>query len=87
MLICGADHVLVPLNLLLFAVAVAITTATCLADITSWTGFTSAQKTDIYSLYGPYLVLAILMGVDGWSRVTRQIYMGHSTEGGKMKAG
>ena len=51
------DHPLVPLNLLIFALEVAITTTTCIADISSWKTYTNAQKNDLYGLYVPYLAL------------------------------
>ncbi|ETI27416.1 hypothetical protein G647_09606 [Cladophialophora carrionii CBS 160.54] len=70
------EHPLVPLNLLVFALEVAITTLTCLADISSWKTYTSAQKNDLYSLYVPYLILACLMGIDAFIRVKRQVLHG-----------
>jgi hypothetical protein len=77
------DHPLLPLSLLIFALQVAITTSTCIADIFDWPGFTSAQRNDIFGLYGPYLILALLMGVDAFVRVKRQIM--RSVEMGEAK--
>ncbi|OAL39315.1 hypothetical protein AYO20_01185 [Fonsecaea nubica] len=51
------DHPLVPLHLLIFSLEVAVTTLTCIVDISSWKGYSSAQKSDLYGLYVPYLVL------------------------------
>jgi hypothetical protein len=51
------DHVMVPLNLLIFGLQVAITTATCVADVAGWQDYTSKQRADLYGLYLPYLVL------------------------------
>jgi hypothetical protein len=51
------DHPLLPLNLLVFSLEVAVTTLTCVADISSWETHTNAQKNDLYGVYVPYLVL------------------------------
>ncbi|QIX00603.1 hypothetical protein AMS68_006120 [Peltaster fructicola] len=51
------DDPKVPLHLLVFALETALTTATCVADYLSWTGYTTAQKVEIGKLYVPYLVL------------------------------
>ncbi|KIX93579.1 uncharacterized protein Z520_10757 [Fonsecaea multimorphosa CBS 102226] len=77
------DHPLVPLHLLIFSLEVAVTTLTCVVDISAWAGYTSAQKSDLYGLYVPYLVLACLMGVDAFVRVKRQILRGINPEKGK----
>ncbi|EXJ69109.1 uncharacterized protein A1O5_08044 [Cladophialophora psammophila CBS 110553] len=77
------DHPLVPLHLLIFALEVAVTTLTCVVDISDWEGYTSAQKSDLYGLYVPYLVLACLMGVDAFVRVKRQILHNIGPEKGK----
>ncbi|KIW91909.1 uncharacterized protein Z519_07879 [Cladophialophora bantiana CBS 173.52] len=77
------DHPLVPLHLLIFALEVAVTTLTCVVDISDWEGYTSAQKSDLYGLYVPYLVLACLMGVDAFVRVKRQILHSAGPEKGK----
>lgn len=70
------DHPLVPLNLLIFSLEVAITTLTCVADISSWKTYTNGQKNDLYGLYVPYLVLACLMGVDAFFKVKKQVLQG-----------
>ncbi|KAH0831673.1 hypothetical protein FOPE_02890 [Fonsecaea pedrosoi] len=77
------DHPLVPLHLLIFSLEVAVTTLTCVVDISSWKGYSSAQKSDLYGLYVPYLVLACLMGVDAFVRVKRQILQSGGLEKGK----
>ncbi|OAP59877.1 hypothetical protein AYL99_04879 [Fonsecaea erecta] len=79
------DHPLVPLHLLIFALEVAVTTLTCVVDISAWEGYTSAQKSDLYGLYVPYLVLACLMGIDAFVRVKRQIL--HCTGSGSSEKG
>jgi hypothetical protein len=53
----GSDHPLVPLNLLLFALETAVTTLTCVVEMSSWPGYTAAQRADLYALYVPYLVV------------------------------
>lgn len=51
------DDPKVPLHLLVFAFETALTTATCVADYLSWTGYSTAQKIEIGKLYVPYLML------------------------------
>ncbi|EXJ90611.1 hypothetical protein A1O1_03714, partial [Capronia coronata CBS 617.96] len=51
------DHILVPLNLLLFAAETAVTTLTCVVDVGAWEGYTVLQRNDLYALYVPYLVV------------------------------
>lgn len=54
---CCSDHILVPLNLLVFALETAITTLTCVVDVGAWTGYTALQRNDLYALYVPYLIV------------------------------
>lgn len=55
------DHPLVSLNLLIFALETAVTTLTCVVDISAWEPYTAKQKIDLYSIYVPYFVLGKLL--------------------------
>ncbi|KAK5052651.1 hypothetical protein LTR84_002516 [Exophiala bonariae] len=85
------DHPLVPLNLLIFALETAVTTLTCLVDTADWAGYSASQRQGIYSLYLPYLILAVGMGLDAYFRVKAQILrtakagVGASAGDGKAK--
>ncbi|KIW19602.1 hypothetical protein PV08_00175 [Exophiala spinifera] len=82
------DHVMLPLHLLLFGVETGITTLTCIADMGSWTGYTTKQKNDLYGLYVPYIGLAVLIGVDAFVRVRNQILNGAGAgAGASLQAG
>lgn len=56
-MVAGTDHAMLPLHLLLFAMETGITTLTCIADMGSWTGYTTKQRNDLYGLYVPYIAL------------------------------
>lgn len=58
-----------PVHLLAYAVQTAITTATCIADYLSWSGFSNAEKIELGKLYVPYLALSVFMGVDMYGRL------------------
>ena len=47
----------VPIQLLIYAVQTAVTTATCIADYLSWSNFSNAEKIELGKLYVPYLAL------------------------------
>ena len=51
-----ADHPLVPLVLLVFALQTSITTATCIMDMISWEGYSGAEQRALGGLYVPYLI-------------------------------
>lgn len=84
-----SDDPKVPLHLLVFALETAVTTATCVADYLSWTGYTTAQKIEIGKLYVPYLILgkslndgdlqtlnvttAVFMTIDMYSRLNKAL--------------
>lgn len=51
------DHAFVPIHLLGFGVQVAVTTIACLTTVWSWEDRTLEEKTNITSLYGPYIAL------------------------------
>ncbi|KAK4629432.1 Sigma intracellular receptor 2 [Fulvia fulva] len=63
------DDPKVPVHLLAYAVQTAITTATCIADYLSWSGFSNAEKIELGKLYVPYLALSVFMGVDMYGRL------------------
>ena len=54
---CYPDDPRVPVHLLVYAVQVTVTTATCIADYMSWSEFSNAQKMELGKLYVPYLAL------------------------------
>jgi hypothetical protein len=54
---CHPDDPRVPVHLLVYAVQVTVTTATCIADYMSWSEFSTAQKMELGKLYVPYLAL------------------------------
>lgn len=53
----GTDDPNVPIQLLIYAVQTAVTTATCIADYLSWSNFSNAEKIELGKLYVPYLAL------------------------------
>ena len=53
------DDPKLPIHLLIYAVQTALTTATCVADYLSWSGFSNAQKLELGKLYVPYLALCM----------------------------
>lgn len=53
----STDHPLVPLQLLIWAVQVATTTATCVVDFMNWEGVTTREQMGLAQLYVPYLAL------------------------------
>ena len=52
------------MHLLVWAVQTAVTTLTCMVDYWSWSGLSAATRQGLDGLYGPYLLLAVFMGVD-----------------------
>lgn len=48
---------MVPLQLLIFALEVALTTLTSTLEMLSWEGYTSAEQQRLCGLYVPYLAL------------------------------
>ncbi|KAL9621276.1 MAG: hypothetical protein Q9160_004297 [Pyrenula sp. 1 TL-2023] len=77
------DHPLVPLHLLIWAVQVGMTTATCVVDFMSWEGYTTKEKLGLAQLYVPYLALAALIGTDMFLRIKKQLLL---PGGGPMRA-
>jgi hypothetical protein len=51
------DDPVVPLQLLIFAVEVAVSTGACLAEVISWPNVSKDEKLQLGTLYGPYLAL------------------------------
>jgi hypothetical protein len=58
--LCNTDDPRLPVHLLVYAVQVTVTTATCIADYLSWSEFSDAQKLELGKLYVPYLALGML---------------------------
>ena len=46
----------------------------------AWEGVSSRQKIDLSTLYGPYLALAVVMGVDMYGRLGRVIELASAGE-------
>ncbi|PGG98029.1 hypothetical protein AJ80_09598 [Polytolypa hystricis UAMH7299] len=65
------DDPLVPVHLLIWAVQSFVTTVTCLAEAWGWPDRTVEQKWNITTLYGPYILLAALMGLDMFCRLKK----------------
>ena len=58
------DDPQVPIQLLMYAVQTAVTTATCIADYLSWDSFSTIEKIELGKLYVPYLALCESSVVD-----------------------
>ncbi|KAJ0144807.1 hypothetical protein CTA2_1088 [Colletotrichum tanaceti] len=72
------------LAVLVFAVECALTTLTCIHDTLHWDPavYSQAQKNVfIVNLYGPWVVIPALMGLDMWMRI-----LGRLQAGGKTKS-
>ncbi|KAK4498951.1 hypothetical protein PRZ48_009462 [Zasmidium cellare] len=63
------DDPKVPIHLLIYAMQTAVTTATCIADYLSWSGYENAEKIELGKLYVPYLMVSVFMGVDMYTRL------------------
>jgi len=59
---------MVPVHLLIYAVQTGVTTLTCVMDYVSW-DVPMKVKVDLGGLYGPYLALSMIMGVDMFVRL------------------
>ncbi|KAI1004029.1 hypothetical protein K3495_g4181 [Podosphaera aphanis] len=66
------DSPRVPLVLLPFAVVVFLTTLTCMVEYSFWE-VSLQQKWQLTSLYGPYLMLSLFMGIDMFMRLNKMI--------------
>jgi cytochrome c oxidase subunit IV len=62
------------IHLLIFGVATTITTLTCLVDMLSWPGYSRREHINLCSLYVPYLVVAVIMTIDAFSRLSGQAH-------------
>ncbi|KAF1819509.1 uncharacterized protein K489DRAFT_412823 [Dissoconium aciculare CBS 342.82] len=67
------DDPKVPIHLLVYSVQTALTTATCIAEYLSWSGYSNSEKVELGKLYIPYLALAVLMGLDMFLRLNKTI--------------
>ena len=41
----------------------------CIVEYMSWEGLSNQQRFDLSTLYGPYLALSVVMGLDMYSRL------------------
>ena len=46
-----------PIQLLIYAVQTAVTTATCISEYLSWSEFSNVEKIELGKLYVPYLAV------------------------------
>lgn len=53
------DDSRVPLHLLVYACETAITTFTCIIEVTTWTMLSNEEKIQLGYLYGPYFALGM----------------------------
>jgi hypothetical protein len=63
-LITTPDHVLVPVNLLMFGMETGITTLTCLIEMMSWReryGYSGEEMGRLMGAYAPYLLVGMLV--------------------------
>jgi hypothetical protein len=67
---CSAfsENPLVPLHQLLFSVQTAVTTLTCVVEMFSWQ-YTKFEEIKLCTIYSLYILLALVMGYDSYSRV------------------
>jgi hypothetical protein len=63
------ENPLVPLHQLLFSVQTAVTTITCVVEMFSWQ-YTRFEEIKLCSIYSLYIILALVMGYDSYSRVS-----------------
>ncbi|TQS32513.1 hypothetical protein Golomagni_07167 [Golovinomyces magnicellulatus] len=66
----GEDSPNVPLIIFPFALVVFITTLTCMVEFLNW-DISWYEKFNLTTLYGPYLILSTLMGVDMFFRLKK----------------
>ena len=65
-------HPLVPLHQLIFAVQTAVTTLVCMVEVFSF-AYTRMEEIKLSALYSTYLLLAVVMGIDSFSRLRNVI--------------
>lgn len=53
----ATDDPKIPIHLLIYALQTAVTTATCIADYLSWSGYETKEKVELGKLYVPYLMV------------------------------
>jgi len=61
-----------PVILLIYAVETFVTTSVCIAEYVAWP-LTVDEKINLTTLYGPYLALSLLMGIDMYFRLVSSI--------------
>ncbi|KAK1507463.1 cytochrome P450 ClCP1 [Colletotrichum tamarilloi] len=71
------------LAVLVFCVECALTTLTCIYDVFHWDPavYSQAQKNVfVFNLYGPWVVIPALMGLDMWLRILKRVNTVDSTK-------
>ena len=74
------DDALVPLHLVIWSVETAVSTLVCCAEAYGHAGYSADDLKGLAGLYVPYLILAVITGVDCFFRVKKQILGGESTK-------
>ncbi|KAI9746955.1 MAG: hypothetical protein M1815_004832 [Lichina confinis] len=59
--------------LLIYSVVITVTTTTCLLEMYSWDDVSQYHKKKLLGLYGPYLALAVFMGIDMHARISTRL--------------
>ncbi|EXF75047.1 hypothetical protein CFIO01_12475 [Colletotrichum fioriniae PJ7] len=71
------------LAVLVFCVECALTTLTCIYDVFHWDPavYSQAQKNVfVFNLYGPWVVIPALMGLDMWLRILKRVNAADGTK-------
>ncbi|EWC44203.1 hypothetical protein DRE_06948 [Drechslerella stenobrocha 248] len=74
------DHPLVPLNMLMHAYHMAVTTIPCLAEIYHDPSLSSSEIAALFGLYGPFVVLPVYMIFDAYGRISKQLLARQESE-------
>ncbi|KAF3901892.1 hypothetical protein ABW21_db0202671 [Orbilia brochopaga] len=75
------DHPLVPLNMLMYAYHMAVTTIPCLAQISQEQDLSAAEKGVLFGMYGPFVALPLYMIYDAYGRASKQLLAMHQANG------
>ncbi|RKF56032.1 integral membrane protein [Erysiphe neolycopersici] len=63
----------IPLVLLPLALVTFLTTLTCMVEYAFWPQFSGREKVNLTSLYAPYLLISVHMGIDMYLRLNKLI--------------
>ncbi|KAF3939599.1 hypothetical protein ABW19_dt0202080 [Dactylella cylindrospora] len=74
------DHPLVPLNMILYAYHLAITTIPCLAEIFSDKSLSPAELGALFGMYGPFVILPVYMVYDAYGRISEKLLAARKAE-------